>query len=638
MFLSHSVSSLLILSITTHSQSDVLDSFQCFDNPKIITYANNPNETVANTVLPQIRIMMPGYQSQCALNMVAYLFIKEKLGVNITFYPTTDFDDIWNGIYWDNWNGSNAWPRNYFEWLWQDNMDLNFEFWPTHLIETDYSGDIIFDGRSEYVTTNKIEIGYSGPFVELGIWIPKYFVDQYPQSVLPIAIRHDSTIRQALIAGSRNGTTDYYDAYSSSPIFDGTNESVPIIWGSSPWYTWTQHLFDLKNNAIDGNGMNVSFVATGSESSLFALVSDLYSQRLPFMATIYSTDDNFGRFVNATTTELQRFEKLVFPQNPSQSRFDPCVINATCYHPPYPLMKAVNVLLKSRFPEMYQFYLKYEMTNYDLNRVAANYWNGNASLSNTERWLQAACDHLKSENQTKTTEWFVDIIRYDCPSGCGFAVGNNEFVGGSCNYFTGQCKCDYDELFIDTNCTQSCPGLIGPIFNSTINEYSFQFCSGNGICDIDTRECQCYNGYQGDDCNVTVINHNDTQTCNSSLFSSSTLNMTLTCDDDDGTLTVDLYVYQLEINAILIIIAVGILIILSMVCLCYICIRESNQHQQTMQLLQEMNDYYKTSDKSQQMSQPQQLVEMSIEPAVPREIRMSSVNQVAPRAATSPKI
>ena len=50
----------------------------------------------------------------------------------------------------------------YFEWLWQDNMDLNFEFWPTQLIETTYSGEITFDGKSEYVTTNKIEIVIQG--------------------------------------------------------------------------------------------------------------------------------------------------------------------------------------------------------------------------------------------------------------------------------------------------------------------------------------------------------------------------------------------------------------------------------------------------------------------------------------------
>eukprot|EP01083_Nonionella_stella_P086174 239219_1 len=100
------------------SNQSILDDFQCFDEPVPI-----PSD------YPPVAIMMCGYSSQCATNMAAYVFMKEVLGINVTFYPTTSYDDIWDSRHWDNWQ-SDAYPRNYFEWIANDDMDLNFEVWP----------------------------------------------------------------------------------------------------------------------------------------------------------------------------------------------------------------------------------------------------------------------------------------------------------------------------------------------------------------------------------------------------------------------------------------------------------------------------------------------------------------------------
>ena len=186
----------VLLTSTVVAQQSVLDSFQCLDSPKVIKY-NNSDSTPE---LPLVRIMMCGYSSQCALNMVAYVFMKEKLGMNVSFYPTLDYDDVWNGAYWDGWNGSMAYPRNYFEWLFQDDMDLNFEYWPTQLVRTSYSGEITFDGKTEYVLSGKIDFGgFVGAYGEESIWIPKYYVTDNPSAIIPDEVRNNTIYREALL-------------------------------------------------------------------------------------------------------------------------------------------------------------------------------------------------------------------------------------------------------------------------------------------------------------------------------------------------------------------------------------------------------------------------------------------------------
>ena len=135
-----------VAGVAVQAQSNVatydLSEFQCFDDPKTITFENIDR---AVDILPTVRMFMCGYSSQCALNMVAYLFMKERLGMNLTFFPTDDYDSVWHAEYWQDWVDPVAYPKFYFEWLYNDSMDLNFEFWPMQLVKPG------FDGRTDYV-------------------------------------------------------------------------------------------------------------------------------------------------------------------------------------------------------------------------------------------------------------------------------------------------------------------------------------------------------------------------------------------------------------------------------------------------------------------------------------------------------
>ena len=164
----------------------------------------------------------------------------------------------------------------------------------------------------------------------------------------------------------------------------------------------SQYANDLKNNAIDG-GMDVNFVTTGGEGSLASLIQDLYSQRVPFLANIYTIDVNFGIVGNVTNGELQEFEEIAFARNPDESLYDPCFRKTQCQYPIGPIMKAANNLLATRFPEAHEYFNNFQIGTRQLNQIVSNYWNINDStMGNTQKGLTAACEWIKSNEMSSS--------------------------------------------------------------------------------------------------------------------------------------------------------------------------------------------------------------------------------------------
>jgi ABC-type proline/glycine betaine transport system substrate-binding protein len=460
-------------------------SFQCLaeSERKTITFANN--QGVAVPGLWKVRIMQGSYGSQYAMEYAAYLFMKEMLGIDVTFYPTHDASLGWSyqANNPDNDPEDKGYPENYFAWLARDVNDLNFEFWPAQAES----------GESYYLSGSVDFGGFVGAYGEISWWIPKYFVEEHPTVLVPSVLKSDSSIREALI----NGSADYVAIYNQSDSFsfDKPDMTKPTVWGSYASYKQSQTCFDLTRN-IEG-GMNISFTPTGSEGALAALVKDLYSRRLPFLANIYTVDDSFAIW-DDINNELQQFEKVAFPRNPDQSVNDPCFVGGLCQYPVQPIMKAANPKLKERFPEAHDFFAGFTITTTQVNKLISYYISlEDAGLSPTERWLNASCSWLKdpdSASTWNTSAWLVDIVRYDCLNGCGI-----NGVGGVCDYYTGKCICTYPELFAEFDCKQSCDGLLGPYLNES-NILVFDFCSGNGVCDTFTKSCKCRLGFGGSGC------------------------------------------------------------------------------------------------------------------------------------------
>jgi len=502
------------------SLREMIDSFECYA-PRKNFFANAPNGEITN--LPQVRLMMCGYESQCALQFAAYLFMREQLGINVTFYPTLDYDDIWSGAHW-NWSAELAYPRKYFEWLADDEGDLQFEIWETQMMRTDAEGAETFNGESEFILEGRVDFGgFVGAYGEESVWVPSYVLEDNADFFIPAALRAKEQYREMLIAaatgtyeGAANDSTDFVAMYGWNATakydFDRPTADVPTVWTSLASYFGSEYSRDLVSTAPNDLGMN--FVATGSETALAAMVTELYAARQPFLAYIYTLDVNFGR-VDAATGSLQQFEKLVYPRNPDQSANDPCFEAKKCQFAVAPIMKLANPLLAERFPEAYDFFNLFQMTTSQVNLLVSKYLAINddtanfGAMTSTEKWLHAACEWMKDEKSHSTWNtgaWEVPIIRYDCVEGCGYQSSDAESssemegVGGECNYYSGECECSQPELFADTHCRASCPGLSAPFLNESSGEWAFAFCSGHGVCNVKTRQCACDEGYGDDGC------------------------------------------------------------------------------------------------------------------------------------------
>merc|ERR1712154_88751 len=175
-----------------------------------------------------------------------------------------------------------------------------------------------------------------------------------------------------------------------------------------------------------------------------------------------------------------------------------------CQYHIAPIMKAANYRLKDKYPEAHEFFKGFTMGTRQVNKVVSIYLDqyvNNNSLGATEKWLKTACTWLKSNDPGaiatwNVSAWLVDVQRYDCLSGCGFtdAEGAYTDLGGTCDFYTGQCVCDREELFSDLHCQGSCPGLVGP-FLTDDGDYDFYYCSNHGTCDTTTRQCTYLLGY-----------------------------------------------------------------------------------------------------------------------------------------------
>merc|ERR1719320_1912793 len=182
------------------------------------------------------------------------------------------------------------------------------------------------------------------------------------------------------------GATDFVAMYADATDFDSPNYDTPTVWTSLPYYFGSSYSHDLISTPP--NDLEMNFVATGSESSLAAMVTELYAARQPFLAYIYTLDVNFGR-VDAATNELQQFEKLVYPRNPDQSAKDPCFEDKKCQFAVAPIMKLANPLLAERFPEAYDFFNLFQMATSQVNLLVSKYLAINddpsrASMPSTE--------------------------------------------------------------------------------------------------------------------------------------------------------------------------------------------------------------------------------------------------------------
>ena len=100
--------------------------FNCWDESeqRQLTFANNPNKTIDG--FPTVRLLQGYYGSQWAAQYTAYLYLKEQLGVNVSFYPSDEHFILYDPDF-----DRPDYPNYYFQWIMEDKADLLMEVWHT---------------------------------------------------------------------------------------------------------------------------------------------------------------------------------------------------------------------------------------------------------------------------------------------------------------------------------------------------------------------------------------------------------------------------------------------------------------------------------------------------------------------------
>ncbi len=158
--------------------------------------------------------------------------------------------------------------------------------------------------------------GFVGAYGEISWYIPKYFVDAHPTSLIPYELKYNTVIRQLLTEGSSEWISKHASSkHAQSTKFDVPDGSQPVIWGSFDSYAMSRYSFNLTRNLFPENGgLDCQFATLGSETALSELISDLYEKQEGFIANIYTPDPNFAtndpRFPAINNDFiLQQFEK-----------------------------------------------------------------------------------------------------------------------------------------------------------------------------------------------------------------------------------------------------------------------------------------------------------------------------------------
>eukprot|EP01084_Bolivina_argentea_P039398 72802_1 len=305
----------LLILVAAISQND---NFYCWpeSDRKVQTFINNNNTKLDH--LPTIRFIQGYWDSQSALQYIGYLYLKEKMGLKVEFYPTIESgltnDDLLT-------SPEYTYPDFYWQTIVDDKYDVLLENWPNNIprIQEYFDrGDVIYGGLNDL-------------YGEIGDYVPDYVYDELSEALLPQQLKHNNILRQQFIdAYTINSNKDWVkelnDTLYSNPqllslylnkSFPLPNYNTPIIWGSSlTWImsTYTNELtkrFQLYN---DTPGIDWIFCPLFSENRLSEFIVDLYENKQPFIINHYSPHSDFAT-ISKRTGKLMRFEQVDFKRN-----------------------------------------------------------------------------------------------------------------------------------------------------------------------------------------------------------------------------------------------------------------------------------------------------------------------------------
>merc|ERR1719350_516828 len=264
-------------------------SIQCFNSS-----ASRPRyANTGNLIHTNVKIHSGGWDSQSTVNMVAYILLKEKVGLNVEFYPPLpddgenllveqDFLHEWSGDF--HREDSEFYWHDYDWWCEQNHVHMFMELSSFH-----HQGE----KAAQHLVTDP-----TGVISKSGYFIP-YWMDE-----------GDSRGKdwKNLLTNKTLHNLTYSATYNKS-----------IIWGSLDWYGLSQ----TAEMLLSYHGLDEiwKIVYLNSDLGLLHKVQELFEAREDFI---------FLSWTPSIQTSSGNFVPVVWPYNPSGLQRDPCVAEGSC--------------------------------------------------------------------------------------------------------------------------------------------------------------------------------------------------------------------------------------------------------------------------------------------------------------------
>ena len=264
--------------------------------------------------------------------------------------------------------------------------------------------------------------------------------------------------------------------------FDGSGYAEIVIYDDEE-----EPLLDAKDIVIDfiNNSLFFTGISSGSSNNF-----TIYQTNLDFPSYIWRD------FNNGTYNETYNSEFIVKKiRSTSWLSID---------DPAYMTLEFDSRVLIWSDPDLYS--IKYMDTTRDGNNTAIDQYSG--TVWNFDRNYMPAYMHLV-ENWEKPYGIAIDHGLSD-PN---FGKYLNCYGNGYCLGYDGNYKCECDKGFFGNCKLRSCPTGPAWFHEPIVDNYAHDInveCSNAGVCDYNTGECLCHQGYEGyacerstceDDCN-----------------------------------------------------------------------------------------------------------------------------------------
>jgi len=310
------------------------------------------------TDLPTVGILQGGWDCQVVISMLGKILLKEKMGIDMKWYPTENMAEYWDYDL--------DYPNSYRKWFADGNIHIALSMGGYHtdgpLIDMLHDGTLI---------SNTIGVKETN-----GFFFPMYMNEEW-FGMHYLWLRNSSSARARLIADAALPTT------------------LPPVYGSLPQFMMSKQSIRM-NKALN---LNINFTLMGTEEKLRKVAQSLYKDKKAFIIQHFTPTYEFALF---------DLERVPFPFNPSGQNSDPCFLEARCGWLDEPLFAVLHSDLLKKLPEVVAFARRISLGRTAITEIIKLYYELATGYYIPSEWEKAVCKWLKA-NPERWKNWIQTV-------------------------------------------------------------------------------------------------------------------------------------------------------------------------------------------------------------------------------------